>query len=195
MPRALRRPTEEQSSIFSGPPPVVTVLATVEPLKHARAARNALTGAVVSSTGMVRDHNGGWVANSVNCSFRSPAGAAMERSARWGVEELPGVRIWAVRRGGGPQAEDTAIEAAAIAEMEKVQKIDPPPSSEQTKLGGVNCTAVHGYDDAQVLDLAGVAVSEAPMLPTLVPSVCSSSRTSTNRRTHRPGDPKGTEPT
>ncbi|MCM3689070.1 molybdenum cofactor biosynthesis protein MoaE [Kocuria rosea] len=97
---------------------VVGAFVTGEPLDHARAVaavQEARTGAVVSFSGVIRDHDGGRGVTSLDYTCHPSAGEVIQAVAQAVAEQFPGVRIWAAHRVGHLQIGDSALEAAVAA--------------------------------------------------------------------------------
>lgn len=102
---------------------VVAAFVTDEPLDHGQAVtavQDERTGAVVSFSGVIRDHDGGRSVTSLDYTCHPGAGAAIEQVARSVADEFPGVRIWAAHRVGHLGIGDSALEAAVGAAHRKL---------------------------------------------------------------------------
>ncbi|MEX5303688.1 molybdenum cofactor biosynthesis protein MoaE [Kocuria sabuli] len=102
---------------------VVAAFVTDEALDHGQAVtavQDERTGAVVSFSGVIRDHDGGRSVTSLDYTCHPGAGAAIEQVARSVADEFPGVRIWAAHRVGHLGIGDSALEAAVGAAHRKL---------------------------------------------------------------------------
>ena len=97
---------------------VVGAFVTGEPLDHARAVaavQEARTGAVVSFSGVIRDHDGGRGVTSLDYTCHPSAGAVIQAVAQAVAEQIPGGRNWADHRVGHLPIGESALEAAVAA--------------------------------------------------------------------------------
>lgn len=102
---------------------VVGAFVTEEPLDHDRAVaavQDARTGAVVSFSGVIRDHDGGRPVTGLDYSCHPGADRAIRDVAHRVAEEFPGVRIWAAHRVGRLGIGDSALEAAVASAHRKL---------------------------------------------------------------------------
>lgn len=102
---------------------VVGAFVTDRPLDHARAVaavQDERTGAVVSFSGVIRDHDGGRSVTSLDYTCHPGADQVIQDVARAVAEEFPGVRIWAAHRVGHLRIGDSALEAAVAAAHRKL---------------------------------------------------------------------------
>ncbi|PBB08978.1 molybdenum cofactor biosynthesis protein MoaE [Kocuria sp. WRN011] len=102
---------------------VVAAFVTDEPLDHGQAVtavQDERTGAVVSFSGVIRDHDGGRPVTSLDYTCHPGAGAAIEQVARSVADKFPGVRLWAAHRVGHLGIGDSALEAAVGAAHRKL---------------------------------------------------------------------------
>ncbi|MFF0904548.1 UNVERIFIED_CONTAM: molybdenum cofactor biosynthesis protein MoaE [Kocuria sp. CPCC 205316] len=102
---------------------VLGAFVTEEPLDHARAVaavQDERTGAVVSFSGVIRDHDGGRPVTSLDYTCHPGADRAIQDVARRVAEEFPGVRIWAAHRIGHLEIGDSALEVAVAAAHRKL---------------------------------------------------------------------------
>lgn len=102
---------------------VLGAFVTEEPLDRARAVtavQDERTGAVVSFSGVIRDHDGGRSVTGLDYTCHPGADRAIQDVARRIAEEFPGVRIWAAHRIGRLGIGDSALEAAVAAAHRKL---------------------------------------------------------------------------
>ncbi|MFI7481017.1 molybdenum cofactor biosynthesis protein MoaE [Kocuria sp. M1R5S2] len=102
---------------------VIAAFVTDAPLDHARAVaavQDERTGAVVSFSGVIRDHDGGRSVTSLDYTCHPRAGAAIQEVARSVAEQFPGVRIWAAHRVGHLAIGESALEAAVASAHRKL---------------------------------------------------------------------------
>ncbi|GGG65296.1 molybdenum cofactor biosynthesis protein MoaE [Kocuria dechangensis] len=102
---------------------VVGAFVTAEPLDHARAVaavQDERTGAVVSFSGVIRDHDGGRSVTSLDYTCHPGADGVIKDVARQVAEDFPGVRIWAAHRVGHLEVGDSALEAVVGAAHRKL---------------------------------------------------------------------------
>ena len=114
---------------MSSPGPVQAQTAVVGafvadgPLDRAQAVaavQDERTGAVVSFSGVIRDHDGGRSVTRLDYTCHPGADEAIKAVARAVAEEFPGVRIWAAHRVGRLGIGDAALEAAVAAAHRKL---------------------------------------------------------------------------
>lgn len=102
---------------------VVAAFVTDEPLHHGQAVsavQDERTGAVVSFSGVIRDHDGGRSVTSLDYTCHPGADRAVKDVARAVAEQFPGTRIWAAHRIGHLEIGDSALEAAVGAAHRKL---------------------------------------------------------------------------
>ncbi|MCD1146001.1 molybdenum cofactor biosynthesis protein MoaE [Kocuria sp. LUK] len=102
---------------------VVAAFVTDAPLDHGRAVaavQDERTGAVVSFSGVIRDHDGGRAVQRLDYTCHPSAGEAIAAVARAVAADHPGVRIWAAHRVGRLGIGDSALEAAVASAHRKL---------------------------------------------------------------------------
>ncbi|WP_026536239.1 molybdenum cofactor biosynthesis protein MoaE [Arthrobacter sp. H14] len=98
--------------------PVLAALVSAEPLSLETALAAVSSdecGAVVSFSGVIRDHDGGREVERLSYSSHPTAGAVIQRLADEAAAAHPGVRLWVGHRIGDLQIGDTALVCAAAA--------------------------------------------------------------------------------
>ncbi len=102
---------------------VVGAFVTDVPLDHGQAVaavQDERAGAVVSFSGVIRDHDGGRWVRSLDYTCHPEAGHVITDVAGSVAQQFPGVRVWAAHRVGRLGIGDSALEVAVAAAHRKL---------------------------------------------------------------------------